>query len=96
MRWLEKFEAMGPWVPAFPTDQVRGLKAHGKTMGNLRIRSEISIFIRAFAGMTKNLPIFRDSLKSDSHPGIGAMSPTSSSLMLLTRSLTGAMVIVPV
>ena len=86
MRWLEKFEAMGPWVPAFA----------GKTMGNLRIRSEISIFIRAFAGMTKNLPIFRDSLQSDSHPGIGAMSPTSSSLMLLTRSLTGAMVIVPV
>ena len=30
------------------------------------------------------------------HAGIGAMSPTSSSLMLLTRSLTGAMVIVPV
>jgi len=30
------------------------------------------------------------------HAGIGAMRPTSSSLMLLTRSLTGAMVIVPV
>jgi hypothetical protein len=29
MRLLEKFEMRGPWVPAFPTDQVRGLKAHG-------------------------------------------------------------------
>ena len=25
-------ELAAPWVPAFPTDQVRGLKAHGMTM----------------------------------------------------------------
>jgi hypothetical protein len=29
---LEKSGATERWVPAFPTDQVRGLKAHGTTM----------------------------------------------------------------
>jgi len=26
---LSKARAMEKWIPAFPTDQVRGLKAHG-------------------------------------------------------------------
>jgi len=28
---LEKSEAVAQWVPAFPTELVRGLKAHGTT-----------------------------------------------------------------
>src|SRR6266516_1714280 len=28
---LSVFETVARWVPAFPADQVRGLKAHGKT-----------------------------------------------------------------
>jgi hypothetical protein len=40
MRWLKKFDTTGPWVPAFPTDQVRGLKAHGKDKWDVfRIRT---------------------------------------------------------
>jgi hypothetical protein len=37
VRLLAKLGTAEKWVPAFPTELVRGLKAHGTTTGGLRI-----------------------------------------------------------
>jgi hypothetical protein len=36
---LEKYEVLEEWTPAFPTELIRGLKAHGTTMDNSRMRA---------------------------------------------------------
>jgi hypothetical protein len=41
MLLLEKYGVVEEWVPAFPTELVRGLKAHGTTIDNARIQQSI-------------------------------------------------------
>jgi len=47
---LEKSEAAAQWVPAFPTEQVRGLKAHGTTTEYWGTASSITILSLALSG----------------------------------------------
>jgi hypothetical protein len=47
LRLLGKLGAVEGWVPAGPTDPVRGLKAHGKTSNGLRRRETRAPFLHA-------------------------------------------------
>jgi hypothetical protein len=43
-----------PWVPAFPTELVRGLKAHGTTIGGLGFLATTFRFLHRLSGCEKS------------------------------------------